>query len=538
MPWFVLLGLGICLGLGIWFRGANLGQVYWHDEAYTSLRLSGFTAQALNQALFQGNIITAADLLKFQWPQPENNIDRVIQALAIDDAQHPPLYYILVWYWLKLWGASIPAIRSFSVVVSLLGFPALYWWCQELWAQPRSVSRVSSPLFSPELVMDPKLVGGLAVVLLALSPFHILYAQEAREYALWTVLVLVINASFYQALHRQNRWCWFLYGLGLTLGLYTFPLTGLVALAHGLFLLISARQNLRPWGVATGLSFLSFSPWLYLILSTWQQTGATWTASPIPLAALWQAWGLNLIRCFYFTDGTFGLGGLGMWLLLGFLLVVVAGSSYIFCRTTPRRVWLGVVLLILTTTLPFALTDLIAGGQRSTSSRYLIPAILAMQIMLAYGLTWLCSHVRVWQRWVGWLVLSVLLSLGLAGGVAIGQAETTWIKFLSYSFPELYRPLQTTPNALIMGTSGNINTGTILALSHGLSPETPLILLDHRHPEISPTPPLIPPTVEIVWGLNLAEPIRATLETQQRMTSELVFEDEFLQLWQFKPRPR
>ena len=86
--------------------------------------------------------------------------------------QHPPLYYVLLHLWLAL-GDGPAAVRLLSATVSTLNIPALY--------------ALGARLFG-------RRVGLLAAAVLALSPFHVYLAQEARMYAL---LSLAVTASLW-----------------------------------------------------------------------------------------------------------------------------------------------------------------------------------------------------------------------------------------------------------------------------------------------------------------------------------------------------
>ena len=82
--------------------------------------------------------------------------------------QHPPLYYLLLHLWMRL-GDGEAVVRALSALCSTLTIPALYLLGHRL-AGCR--------------------VGLLAALILAISPFHVYFAQEARMYAL-----LALNAS-------------------------------------------------------------------------------------------------------------------------------------------------------------------------------------------------------------------------------------------------------------------------------------------------------------------------------------------------------
>src|SRR6188474_2747371 len=84
-------------------------------------------------------------------------------AVKID--QHPPLYYLLLHYWIALRGDSAYYARLFSVLFGTATIPVIY-------LIGRRLSGV--------------VVGLVAAMFLALSLFNIYYSQETRMYTLLT----------------------------------------------------------------------------------------------------------------------------------------------------------------------------------------------------------------------------------------------------------------------------------------------------------------------------------------------------------------
>jgi hypothetical protein len=78
--------------------------------------------------------------------------------------QHPPLYYILLNLWMRL-GDDAATVRLLSAVLGVLTIPIVFVLGRRL---------------------AGSLVGLLAALLLAVSPYHVRFAQEARMYALLT----------------------------------------------------------------------------------------------------------------------------------------------------------------------------------------------------------------------------------------------------------------------------------------------------------------------------------------------------------------
>jgi mannosyltransferase len=86
---------------------------------------------------------------------------------------NPPLYYLLLHYWMLLVGDPEVAIRLPSAIARALGVPVIYG--------------IGRPLIS-------KPAGLMAALILSLSAYQVRYAQEARGYAL---LVFLGLASYY-----------------------------------------------------------------------------------------------------------------------------------------------------------------------------------------------------------------------------------------------------------------------------------------------------------------------------------------------------
>ena len=92
--------------------------------------------------------------------------------------QHPPLYYLLLHFWMAL-GDDAAAVRALSALLGTLTIPVVY-------------------LLSRRLADDDDKVGLLAALILAVSPFHVRFAQEARMY---TLLTLNVSLALYALVH-------------------------------------------------------------------------------------------------------------------------------------------------------------------------------------------------------------------------------------------------------------------------------------------------------------------------------------------------
>ncbi len=456
LNWPKLLFLAL-LGLGIFFRFFNLDRkVYWLDEAYTSLRVSGYTKTELVQQIFDGDETRAADLRKYQEPNPEKGLVDTIKSLAVEDSQHPPLYYVLARFWMQWFGDSVAVIRSLSAWISLLAFPCAYWLCQELF--------------------ESSLTGWLAIGLIAVSPVHVIYAQEAREYSLWTVTVLLASAALLRAMRLNTLFSWAVYALTLTLSLYSFLFSGLVALGHGIYVAVSERwrwsQVTLAYLLASLAGLLAFAPWLVAIVTHWSQFNSTTsgTRNDQPLLSLINDWLGNCQRIFLDFDSDIAPVGLVFAILAGYAIDRLR-------RETPKRA--GWFILSLTGSLALALVlpDVILGGQRSGRLRYLLPCCLGIQLAVARLLAMRIHSPQIQQR-QRWRRIAVLLALsGTVSCAVSSQAEVWWNKSRTRSqeYPQIARIVNQATYPLVVSDSSSMS---VMSLSHLLEPDVLLQLMD------------------------------------------------------------
>lgn len=122
---------------------------------------------------------------------------------------HPPLLYLLTWPAIELLGESAMSARLPSLAAGTLAVPLLF-------ALGRALGLGRGALW--------------AALLLALSPFHLRYSQEARHYALLASLALAGWLTLVRALRRPSAGRWAAYGVAAALALYS-HYGALVALA-------------------------------------------------------------------------------------------------------------------------------------------------------------------------------------------------------------------------------------------------------------------------------------------------------------------
>ena len=112
------------LVMGMFFRFANLQKkVYWIDEGYTYLRISGYTESEFIQELGDGQIKEIKSLQNYQRINAEKSVFDTVKKLALEESQLTPLYFVAAKFWVQLFGDSIAITRSWSAVFSGLALP-------------------------------------------------------------------------------------------------------------------------------------------------------------------------------------------------------------------------------------------------------------------------------------------------------------------------------------------------------------------------------------------------------------------------------
>lgn len=509
----------VLLVVGVFFRFFNLdGKVYWHDETFTSLRISGYTTGEVKQQLFNNRVINREAFAKFQRPNLEKGFSDTLKSLAIEDPQHPPLYYAIARLWVQIFGNSVTAIRSLSAIISLLVFPSVYWLCRELFNVPLSVPY-------------------LAIALMAISPIHLIYAQEAREYILWVVMILLSSASLLRAMRLESKQqevpdrilTWGIYTVTLALSLYTFLLSGFVAVAHGIYVIATTQlrwnKTVRAYVLASLTGFLAFTPWLLVIIINLFQFQSTtaWTTAKLPLLTVIQSWLIQLSRIFFDLDYV-GWENPKSYLITPIILILVVYSIYFLCSTTHPKVWLFIVTLIAVPALPLMLPDIIFGGVRSLAERYLMPSYLGIQLAVAYLLATQLyngkiSRQRIWQT-----IMVLVIFGGVVSCTVSSQAETWWSKVISYGNPQVAKIINQASRPLLISDSFGINYGNVFSLSYLVEPKVRFQLLKGTNI------PKLPQGLTDVFLLNPSDTLRKEIEKKYKSKAGVVYGDKYYSL--------
>lgn len=307
---------------------------------------------------------------------------------------NPPLYYLLLHLWLPLgqgdgWLRLPSALCGTATVIvtALLG----------------------RALFGAR-------VGALAGLFTALTPFLIDMSQEARAYALLSLLASASRLLLVHAL-RVGGWYWPGYALVTTLALYTHNYAFFLVLGEAVYLALAMVAGRRwqwwPW-LALGLVGVLLVPWLpTLIRQVGTVRGDYWIAPPYQ-GVLWDTYAAFISYTPPEDAWASLLLKIGRWLILGLLGVALASA--------PRH---GRVLLpVLAVATPVAAGLLISWWLTPLYViRYVSFVAPAFWVVVARGLDLLPAG---WLRWpLGALVAaSVAINLPpLYGESAYGRSD-------------------------------------------------------------------------------------------------------------------
>ncbi|WP_008309408.1 glycosyltransferase family 39 protein [Leptolyngbya sp. PCC 6406] len=518
---FGWLGFGcliIAIALGTLLRFYHLSfKPPWHDEIFTLIWISGLSPNEIKTQTFSGLPLSPSELVSLLSPQPGTTLSDTLHNLALRDPQHPPLYYAGARLWAIMLNSAVIGMRGLAALGGALVILGGYWLGRELFPHARTALMLAA--------------------LLALSPFHLIYAQEGRPFSLWTLMIVVASAALLRARRLNTIPSWLIYAITIALGLYTFPFFLFTVLGHGLYCLgvdgLPLRQLTRRYGLSGLLGSVAFIPWAWVMVEGLQQAQAAtrWTAQPVPWTTLVKTWAANTSRLFF--DLNFDVEDPLLLSAPGVLVMgcLVAYSLYSFSREAPKQAQIFLWLLIGTSALPLVGADLLLGGQRSAIARYLLPTALGFQIAVAYVLAshWQTREGSNIQRRSLWQGITLLvIGAGLVSCMTISQSETWWTQKISHHHPEIARLINASPQPLVIANTYRQNFGEVLALSYSLEGTVTLQLFPEEEGFERPTLE----DYSDVYLLRPSRTLRQTLAADPTLHMEEVYPGNWL--WALK----
>ena len=222
-------------------------------------------------------------------------VTQIPHALSHDGA--PPLYYLMLHFWMRLFGEGDFAVRALSGLISVATLPLFWIAGRRIGGRP---------------------VAWVSFFLALSSPFAINYATVTRMYSLMIAVSLLGYLALSSAYENPSRRNLIALGASTAAVLYTHYWGIYLVAAAGVWLLWRIRMSGRgkPAFKAMFVGGLLWLPWAPVFVFQALHTGTPWTsaASFSDLLAIFSDWsgggpwgGLLMLATFLaFVFGTFG----------------------------------------------------------------------------------------------------------------------------------------------------------------------------------------------------------------------------------------
>jgi mannosyltransferase len=140
---------------------------------------------------------------------------------------HPPLHFITLWA-VRLFGSNEFWLRFPSACAGIATIIVIFFLAREIANQK---------------------VGLISALLLAVSPFHIYYSQEARMYAFAVLFVAISYYAFFKASKSHQWYDWTLFGVACAAAFYSHFYTGFVTITLfiGYFIIRFKEFDFSKW---------------------------------------------------------------------------------------------------------------------------------------------------------------------------------------------------------------------------------------------------------------------------------------------------
>jgi mannosyltransferase len=333
----------------------DFGAPAWFERLPQPIAIGGVTAVLIGISAFIRTRFIGGQL----WFEEANAIGIAMHPLTRIPAllRHgggAPLYYLLLHYWIDVFGAGETATHWLSLLLGLLAIPLALWLGWSLLGRR---------------------AGLIAATLLAFSAFFTTYADETAPYELLALLGLLAVAAFVHAfIDRRRRWV-IVFCACLALMLYTddaavFFWFGSAAALIWLLATGRDRRRLALDALACyGVAALVYLPWLPTVVH--QALHAT---DPFHYAPLL---GATVPRNLLGSDRVY----------VTLAVAVVVGLAPLLLTSARRRSRDGRILLALSVIVVASLVveRLASFGAPAWAMRYMGPAAAALLLLCAFG---------------------------------------------------------------------------------------------------------------------------------------------------------
>jgi hypothetical protein len=326
-------GLVMVLAIALFARFHSITEpVIWYDEAYSLLLAKGSPS--------------------YIWATTARDV-------------HPPLYYVLLHFWMLLFGSGVLAVRSLSALADV-GTLLLGMKLMSLVATRRAT--------------------WIAALLLALLPISVRYSQEVRMYTLlgfWLMGATVALVCWIKAADQKRYPV--LYVLLMTAAFYTHYFAALCVLVHWLFWWrvrkVQSTVPVRAWILANGAIVVLYLPWAPpLISQLLRMDGLEWIPPLTWSTVLTFVWQLVVME---------GAAS-NLWRMTPLVLIIACAAAVLLKGRNERPFSVLLVGYFFVPVLSVFLVSLIVP---IFNARYLVFAAAALPLIVALALdAWSKRH--------------------------------------------------------------------------------------------------------------------------------------------------
>lgn len=293
--------------------------------------------------------------------------------------ENGPLYYLLLRPWLAWVGQSEYALRWTSAFAGVLALPLIFAWGRRL--------------FNPA-------VGLIALLLLAVNPYHLWYSQEARMYAVLGVVTMFALWSFANALEQGKWWRWVIWLALTTISIYIHVLSVLLVPLQIVWLLLIPRWRRRWRNYLLALAFLIL-PYLPIVWWQWALLTDTNFSTGHPFVPL-----QRMLRTLFVAQVEGIAPQTGVWIFVPITFLILVALFYV--RQWPRARQLVLTWWLLPPLGVFAISLF----SPVFTDRYLIWTLPALLLLLAVGAYALGKR----YRWAAVILVAILVGVQLWSG--------------------------------------------------------------------------------------------------------------------------
>ena len=315
---------------------------------------------------------------------------------------HPPLFYWLLKIWTAVFGHTELGLRSMSVFFGAIAALFGYLFVRRQFGRRAAI---------------------VGLFILVVSPLFIRYSQEARMYTLASAIVLSATYVLTRALESKGRKLWVVYGVLVSIGMWTHYFTALAWLSHWVWRYIAIRHTGarrkelctkffdKNWLTAYLVAVALFLPWIPAMVMQLVvvQSNGFWI-QPIGVDTATGYFGTLV----FFLEHDHVTGWLFAALVaMGIVLTFLAMRTYRSGNIPFRRSYL---LLFCLTAVPPILLFIISLPPLTSSfvERYVLPAAAAsaffVGVILVYGL----ARTRMWKQVAIYAIIVAMLVFGLS----------------------------------------------------------------------------------------------------------------------------